>query len=82
VSARTSDVRLVDTAALPGRLALSPREAAAALGVGLTYFQQVVQPDLKIVRIGRRRLIPVSELVRWLEQHAKHALGPGDAAVS
>lgn len=39
------------------RLALSISEAAAALGVSPDYFREHVQPELRIVRRGRRRLV-------------------------
>ena len=52
------------------RLALSPTEAAAALGVSRDFLDQHVLPELRIIRRGRRRLIPVRELDRWLDQHA------------
>lgn len=56
------------------RLALSPIEAAIALGVSRDFFDQHLLPELRIVRRGRRRLIPVRELERWLDQHATTAL--------
>lgn len=56
------------------RLALSPDEASSALGVSRDFFDQHVLPDLRVVRRGRRRLIPVRELDRWLDQHATTAL--------
>lgn len=52
------------------RLALSKTEAAEALGVSVDYLDEHVMPDLRVVRRGRRRLIPVSELERWLERSA------------
>jgi excisionase family DNA binding protein len=52
------------------RLALSPDEAAAAVGVSRDFFDQHVAPELRIVRRGRRRLVPVRELERWLEESA------------
>lgn len=52
------------------RLALSPDEAAAALGVSRDFFDEHVLPELRVVRRGRRRLVPVSELERWLEASA------------
>jgi excisionase family DNA binding protein len=58
-----------------GRLALSKAEAAAALGVSVDFLEQHVMPELRVVRRGRRRLIPVRELERWLDQHATRALG-------
>lgn len=54
----------------PPRLALSPDEAAATLGVSRDYFDEHVAGELRIVRRGRRKLIPVRELERWLEAAA------------
>ena len=56
------------------RLALSPEEAAAALGVSRDFFDGHVLPELRVVRRGRRRLVPVRELERWLEHAAGRAL--------
>ena len=58
----------------PLRLTLSKTEAAAALGVSVRFFEQQVQPELRVVRRGRRRLIPVRELERWIEREAARAL--------
>ena len=52
------------------RLALTPAEAAAALGVSRDFYDQHIAPELRIVRRGRRRLIPVRELERWLDREA------------
>ena len=60
-------------AAVP-RLALTPPEAAAALGMGLTSFKKYVQPQVRIVRRGKLRVIPVSELERWAEENAERVL--------
>jgi len=57
-------------AGAPMRLALSPDEAAAAVGVSRDFFDLHVAPELRIVRRGRRRLVPVRELERWLEESA------------
>lgn len=48
------------------RLALSPDEAAAAVGVGRTFFDEQVAPEVRWVRRGRRKLVRVVELERWL----------------
>jgi excisionase family DNA binding protein len=58
------------------RLALSKTEAAEALGVSVDFFEAHVMPELRIVRRGRRRLVPIRELERWLEDSAAHSL-PG-----
>lgn len=56
------------------RLALSPDEAAAALGCSRTFLDEHVMPDLRVVRVGRRRFIAVTELSRWLDEHASRAV--------
>jgi excisionase family DNA binding protein len=52
------------------RLALTRAEAAASLGMSLDSFERYVQAELRCVRRGRLRLIPVCELERWLEQNS------------
>lgn len=56
------------------RLAVSPDESAAMLGVSRDYFDEHVAPELRIVRRGRRRLVPVRELERWLDAEAALAV--------
>ena len=59
----------------PGpRLALTPTEAAASIGVGRSFFYEHVLPDLRVIRIGRKRLIPVRELEIWTERQAARIL--------
>ncbi len=57
-----------------GRLALSNCEAADAHGVSVDFLEEHVMHELRIVRRGRRRLIPVRELERWLDANACTAL--------
>ena len=52
------------------RLALSKPEAAEALGLSVDNFEQHVAPSLRVVRAGRRVIVPVTELQRWLDRHA------------
>jgi excisionase family DNA binding protein len=59
-----------DLAAIP-RLALSREEAATAIGMSLDSFERHVQPTLRMVRVGRLRLVPISELDRWLSEHSQ-----------
>jgi excisionase family DNA binding protein len=63
------DERADEAARIP-RLSLSKREAAEALGVSVDFFDEHIAHELRMVRLGRRRLIPVRELERWLDQHA------------
>lgn len=56
------------------RLALSVQEACDALGVGWDFWREQVAPEVRIVRRGRRKLVPVAELERWLDAHAELAL--------
>lgn len=56
------------------RIALTRAEAAEALGVSLDSFERHTQPELRLVRRGRLRLVPVRELERWLEQNAERPL--------
>ena len=48
------------------RIALTPPEAAAAIGVGPDFFEETVAPELRLIRRGRKRLVPVVELERWV----------------
>jgi hypothetical protein len=58
------------------RLALSPDEAAAALGVSRDYLDQHVAPELRWVRRGRRKFVAIAELQRWLDREAARTLEP------
>ncbi len=53
------------------RIALTPAEAAAAIGVGPDFFDQKVAPELRLIRRGRKRLVPVRELERWIADNAE-----------
>ena len=57
------------------RLALSPDEAAEALGVSRSHFYKHIWPDLRVVRVGARSLIPIRVLESWLEEEAARTLG-------
>jgi hypothetical protein len=61
------------------RLAVSPEEAASALGVSRDFFDEHIAPELRIVRRGRRRLVGVGELERWLSESASLVFGNGHA---
>ncbi len=50
-----------------GRVLLTRREAAAALGMSLSHFQRHVQPFLPCVYSGQLRLYRLADLERWAE---------------
>jgi hypothetical protein len=56
------------------RLALTRTEAAAALGLSVDSFERYVQPEVRLVRRGRLRLIAITELERWLTTNASRVL--------
>jgi excisionase family DNA binding protein len=56
------------------RLALSPDEAAAALGVSRDYLDEHIAHELRWVRRGRRKFVAVAELQRWLERSAARTI--------
>lgn len=56
------------------RLALTRAEAASAIGVSLTWFADHVQPELKLIRRGSVRLVPITELTRWIDRNAEHLI--------
>jgi hypothetical protein len=57
------------------RFAVTRAEAARSLGVSINSFERHVQPELRIVRRGKLRLIPVREIERWLEENSEWTLG-------
>jgi excisionase family DNA binding protein len=56
------------------RIALTVPEAAAAVGVGVDFFNENIRPDLRLIRLGTKRLIPVAELERWCSENAEKVL--------
>lgn len=53
------------------RLALTPTEAACALGVSLDFLNEHVAHELRWVHRGRKRLVAVVELQRWLDEQGE-----------
>ncbi len=58
------------------RLGLGIEDAAEAIGVSADFFHEHVKPDLRITRRGRRQIVAVRELERWLEESAARAYEP------
>jgi excisionase family DNA binding protein len=59
----------------PPRLALTPEEAAASIGISRDSFDRHVLPEIRAVRRGRLVLVPVKELEKWVDRSASLALG-------
>ena len=56
------------------RLAYGPSEAAAALGVSREFFDTHILPSLAVIRLGRRILVSVAELERYLAANERKTL--------
>jgi hypothetical protein len=69
-SSRSRDALLAAKPSVP-RLALNAEEARAALGVGWHFWREHIAPDLKVIRMGGRKLYSVAELQRWLDEHGE-----------
>jgi excisionase family DNA binding protein len=67
-------VSVAERRATVARLALSPDEAAAALGVSRDYLDELIADELRWVRRGRRKLVAVRELEAWLERAAARTI--------
>jgi len=50
---------------------LTVPEAAASVGVGLDFFNENIRPELALIRRGSKRLVPVTELQRWVAENAE-----------
>ena len=57
------------------RLALTFAESAAMLGVSDEFFARYVAHEVRFVRRGRKKLVAVRELERWLEESAAREVG-------
>lgn len=62
------------------RVALTREEAAASLGVSLRFFAGEIQPELKLIRRGKVRLVPLRELERWADENARLTLPEREGA--
>lgn len=76
-SVSTSVRQLLD---LSTRLALRPKEAAEAMGIGERTLRQML-PELPHVRVGTTVLLPVEGLREWLKEHAESERSHVDQAV-
>ncbi len=65
---------------LATRLALRPKEAAEALGIGERTLRQIL-PELPHVRVGGAVLLPVEGLQAWLREQSRVERGRVDETV-
>lgn len=56
------------------RIALTQQEACASLGCSEEFFVEHIRPRLRVVRRGRKRLFPVAELRRALDEMAEFVI--------
>ncbi len=66
---------------LTNRLALRPKEAAEALGIGERTLRQIL-PELPHVRVGGVILLPVEGLQAWLREQSRAERGRVDETVN
>ena len=57
---------------------MNVEQACAALGVSWDEGKAQLEPDVLLVRIGARKLVPVSELERWLAPKAERRWSADD----
>ena len=60
---------------MSGEIMVTRREAARRLGMSLASFERHVQPEIKLVRRGRMRLVRVATLERWAAANEATTLG-------
>jgi len=66
------------TTAVSKPIAMRPKEAAKALGIGeRLLWERTNRGEIPHVRIGRAVVYPVAELERWLAEQATRATGSG-----
>jgi hypothetical protein len=66
---------VVDKQAKSLRLALTPAEAAAAIGRSRDFFDEHIGPELRWIRRGRLKFVAITELEKWLHRSAALTVG-------
>jgi hypothetical protein len=56
------------------RVTLSIAEACQAIGCSWDFWREYVEPEVRVVRRGRRKLVPVAELTAWVDRNAELTL--------
>jgi excisionase family DNA binding protein len=65
---------VTDRLVTAAKLAVSPEQAAAMLSMSRDHFDRFVRDELRVIRAGRKVIVPVAELERWLERSAARTL--------
>ena len=75
-SVKASQGEVVATGTEPKRerLALSIDDAARVLSLSRDSFERHVMAQIRVVRVGRRLLVPVRELERWIDRSSSTPL--------
>ena len=73
-SAPATEIRGTMRAREVPRIALTPAEAAVSIGSSAEFFREHVDHELRWIRRGRKRFVPVSELERWADRNAETTL--------
>jgi hypothetical protein len=55
-------------------VALTIPKAAAALDMGIDFFNEHVRPEVELIYRGSKVLVPVAELERWAAENAQRVL--------
>jgi len=55
--------------------ALPREEAARSLGMSVDSFERHVQHEVRLIRRGKLRLVPIAEIERWCEDNAAPTIG-------
>ncbi len=71
MAAITAAVAAVASKPRTPALALTVEQACDALSVSWDTWKQHIAPNVRIVRVGRRKLISVTELQRWLDTNGE-----------
>jgi hypothetical protein len=56
------------------QLLVTRTDAAKACAMSMDSWERYVQPHVRLVRRGRLRLVPVTELERWIAENAERTL--------
>jgi excisionase family DNA binding protein len=73
-AAHAREVVVVVTERLTPRVGLTLDEAAESLGISRDTLERHVLADLRVLRLGRRVVVPLAELQRYADRHSSRPL--------